>query len=175
MRQPCPVEGTGRGGGSSPVSLETSYESLALRPAAKMNASTQQLPASTNISFDQVEFDTGGLINLDVDQQLIAIPTIPGPANQVWFHGAYAVISGAGVNTDQTNVSLRNPGGTYGADQRDIAAFNAVHAGMMFRLTSADTEPRLYTFLAPSIAGAPLASYLLTEWAQFGFKVGDTQ
>lgn len=156
-------------------SLEDDYDILALRPAGKMKTSQQAtyVPFAI-INWDQVEFDTTNIIDLDVDTEAIRPPAVAtGTPNESWYHGAHIVITGSGVNTDMAGVALSNPSGAFQSDQRDDAAFNSGHSSYTFHLTNATAVPALYAYASPTTAGSTPATLNMLTAENFAFKVGD--
>lgn len=154
--------------------LEDMYDSLALRPAGKMSTTPQAayVPNSL-VTFDQVEFDTTNIIDLDIDNVAIRIPALTGSAHEMWLLGDYHIITNNGLNTDMVGSILNTSPGNYPNDQRDNGGFSSGNNSILFSMDATVAEPRLTLTMSPTNSGGVPAIVNLNTAELFAFKVGD--
>jgi hypothetical protein len=155
-------------------SLEDVYDTLALRPTAKMYTSPQTtyVPFSF-VSFDHVDFDTANLVDLNRDSLAIVANTTPDPGTMdVWLHGTYYSVNGAGLNTDLAGATVYTTlsGSQAAGHQRDNASFNKGHVVDVFASSIAAT---MVMALTPSQA-TPVATLNLDICEQYALRIGST-
>jgi hypothetical protein len=154
--------------------LEDVYDGLSLRPAAKMYTTPQPAKAPfTFVSFDHVDFDTANLVDLNRDDLAIVGNTTPTfPANEVWLHGSYFSVTGAGATTDLAGATVYTTliGAQSAGQQRDNASFNKGHVVDVF---ATSIQPTMVMSITPSQA-APAATLNLDICEQYAFRIGET-
>jgi hypothetical protein len=156
-------------------SLEDTYDTLALRSAGKMKTTPQPAYVPFDVTnFDQVDFDIGNIIDLDIDQEALRLhPLGVGDPMETWAHGSYYGSTGSGVITDLMGIGISNPGAAVQSDQREDATFNLGHVTYLFDLGPGTLEPRCYTYVTPTTAGATPATVNLFTAEQWAYKIGD--